>query len=73
MLRTPIILVEEALIQLEYVLADYYTYSERNHDNVFKSLEETLYCLRITLDSTLSAISRFTTEPEIENIKKVAR
>jgi len=73
MLRTPIIRVEEALIQLEYVLADYYTYGERNHDNVFKSLEETLYRLRITLDSTLSAISRFTTEPEIENIKKVAR
>jgi hypothetical protein len=73
MLTTPISRIEEALIQLEYVLADYYTCSERNHDNTYNSLEASLYGLRILLDSALAAINRSAAKPEIVNIKNAAR
>jgi len=73
MLTTSISRIEEALIQLEYVLGDYYTCSERHHNNAHNSLDESLYGLRIILDTALAAISRSAAKPEIVNVQRAVR
>ena len=73
MITTPISRIEEALIHLEYVLGDYYTSSERNHDNVLNSLEEALYGLRIILDTALAAINRSASNSKVAEIKHATR
>jgi hypothetical protein len=65
MVTTSISRIEEALIQLHYALADYYTSGEQNRDSTFTALEAPLYGLRVNLNSTLSAISHIATDPEI--------
>ena len=73
MITTAISRVEEVLIQLEYVLGDYYTSSERNLDNMPNSLEESLYGLRIILNTALAAISRSAAKPEVIHVKGAVR
>jgi len=70
---TPIRRIEEALIQLQYALCDYYICGEQNRDPALNSLEAPLYGLRVNLNSALSAISRFAEEPEIVSIQNAVR
>jgi hypothetical protein len=65
--------VEEALIQLQYALGDYYTSQEQNHDSAFTVLEAPLYGLRVNLSSALSAINYITADPETSSVKNPVR
>jgi hypothetical protein len=73
MVTTSIRRIEEALIQLQYALGDYYTSREQNVDSAFTVLEAPLYGLRVNLNSALSAISHVAADPEIGNAKHTAR
>jgi hypothetical protein len=73
MVTTSIRRIEEALIQLQYALGDYYTSREQNVDSAFTVLEAPLYGLRVNLNSALSAISHIAADPEIGNAKNAAR
>jgi hypothetical protein len=67
MLTTPLTRIEEALLHLQYALADYYASGEQNSHPGFNCLEAPLYGLRINLDSTLSAINHSAAKAETAN------